>query len=352
MLLLIYLTTKRWDNKLKKKAETKKANKYSQSKIFSVACTIVFMNLYALILDCFAIHSIKQGHVPIDEPYIHALPYYVIVIDILGMLVWTFFWIFSLCAYIRSSNNEYMGLALSMTGPCMSVVVHLPYIAIAYMNDASYATSIFIYYTVVIFVIFGILDLSYGTCQGAIINVRHGHNHHQDQECYCCCPSKEWGRRGCFIIIIPLFTLLVLVLAAMITAALVIVPISKAFSDVPNRLLGFYQTAIVLVGAYVLYRSFFKKTPSIARAVKDREDYIETENIKNKDKWDQLSNDEKVAEFYSRLVDILANHPIGEAGHVTRRREDEEDTVTIETTTTLEEESDSDEHTTEIIQQV
>ena len=311
MLLMIYLTTKRWDKKLRKKAATKKANKYIKSKIFSVAATTFFINLYALILDGIALRTIKQGNVPINEPYIHALPFYVTAVDIAGMLIWMISWLFSIVVFLRDSDKVYVGLALSTMGPTLSLVVHLPYIAIAFLNDASYATSIFIYYTVTMFTVFGVLELTYGTYQGSIINLKHGPNHNQDREAYCCCPPNVKGRKCVFIIFIPFFTLLVLGFACMITALLVIVPISKAFSDAPARLIGFYQTAIVFVGAYLVYRNFFKKTPSIALAVKEREDCIENGSIDSKEKWDQLSNDEKVTQFYSRLVDIVAKHPTG-----------------------------------------
>lgn len=98
----------------------------------------------------------------------------------------------------------------------------------------------------------------------------------------------------------------------MITAALVIIPISKAFSDIPSRLLGFYQTAIVLVGAYLIYKNFFKKRPSIELAIKKREDFIPTKMIRSRGEWEQLSKDEKVEQFYSRFVDIVANYHIGD----------------------------------------
>jgi hypothetical protein len=96
----------------------------------------------------------------------------------------------------------------------------------------------------------------------------------------------------------------------MITAALVIIPISKAFSDVPNRLLGFYQTAIILIGAYLVYRNFFKKKPTLDLVVKEREQMIPTDTVDSTETWNQLSKDERVEQFYKRFVDIIANYPI------------------------------------------
>ena len=91
-LLLIYLNTKRWDTILENKAETGKVNKYTQSKIFSIAATTFFINVYALILDSITLYTIVDKHVIINEHYINALPYYVTVIDSVGALFWLGCW--------------------------------------------------------------------------------------------------------------------------------------------------------------------------------------------------------------------------------------------------------------------
>ena len=314
MILLIYLNTKRWDRKLGSAGKTTKANKYTQSKIFSIAATSFFVNIYAIVLDTLAVITVERKEVIIEEHYVNALPYYVIGVDIIGALIWTCCWTFSCCSFLFRQHKEYIGLALSTLGPTLSLIVHLPYITIAYLNDASYATSIFIYYIITVFVLFGVLDLTYGTCQGAIIHAKRRQDPEQvtDEGCFFCCPKSPSGRRCIFIFIIPFFTLVILCFACMITAALVTIPISKAFSDIPSRLLGFYQTAIVLVGAYLIYQNFFKKRPSIESAIKEREDFIPTKMIRSRGEWEQLSKDEKVEQFYSRFVDIVANYRIGD----------------------------------------
>lgn len=207
-----------------------------------------------------------------------------------------------------------MFLAFSAASSVLTFVVHMPFVAIAYLNDASNATSIFIYYTVVIFVIFRALDLSYSTCQGALIyfdsinNRGNLNNENEDApyDCFCGCPQKEERIKCCAAFGIPAFILLILLLIGMVTAALVVIPISKAFTDAPNRLLGFYQTAFVLIGAYLLYREFIKRKPSLERAVKDRPKHVKPDG--NANEWKHLSNDGKLDEFYSRFVDIIATY--------------------------------------------
>ena len=136
VLLFIFLNTKRWDKKLERKSKTKKANKYTKSKIFSIALTTFFINLYALILDIFVV-NIKKEDLIIDEHYVHALPKVVTAIDVMGVSIWITCWMLSLYSWINKckafKDKEYMFLALSALGPLLSLVIHLPYIAIAYV---------------------------------------------------------------------------------------------------------------------------------------------------------------------------------------------------------------------------
>ena len=79
----------------------------------------------------------------------------------------------------------------------------------------------------------------------------------------------------------------------MVTAAIIVVPVGKSFGDAPNRLLGFYQTAIVLIGAYLFYRKFIKKTPSLESVIREYK------------KGQDSSRDDKLREFYEHIADIV-----------------------------------------------
>lgn len=314
----------------------KDANKYTQSKVFSAAGTSCIVTLYTWTLDVCAVVFLK------DKPQIlqkkdldeNLLPILALGFDSFLIVVWMFMWFLTIISWLLKDRNtflkerEYMFLAFSAASSVLTFVVHLPFIAIAYLNDASNATSIFIYYTVVIFIVFRTLDLSYSTCQGALIysksiqerrslnNQGEGEEQNRENEgdenedtpyyCFCGCPKEEKHIKCCAAFGIPAFTLLILVLIGMVTAALVVIPISKAFTDAPNRLLGFYQTAFVLIGAYLLYREFIKRKPSFERAVKDRPEHVKPNG--DADEWKHLSNDGKLDEFYSRFVDIIATY--------------------------------------------
>ena len=131
-------------------------------------------------------------------------------------------------------------------------------------------------------------------------------NEQEPYHCYCGCPETEKKTKCCAAFGIPVFMLLTLTLIGMVTAALVVIPISKAFTDAPNRLLGFYQTVFVLIGAYFLYKKFLKWKPSLEKAIKNRDNHVQPG--KEDEDWKKLSNDAKIEEFYSRFVDIIATY--------------------------------------------
>ena len=113
-----------------------------------------------------------------------------------------------------------------------------------------------------------------------------------------------WG------ITIPFFGLIVLTLIGLTTAALVVIPISEAFSDAPYRLVGFYQTMIVVIGVYIAYKGFFKKKPTLETAIKKRISHILQHGADDKEnkKWKRLSKDEKVEAFYDYVVELVAQY--------------------------------------------
>lgn len=309
VLLWIYYVKSQWNVRLKMLSKRIERNKYGQSKIFSIAFTAGILMIYMFTLDIFAVYTLKDKPAILQTRNIdeNVLPYVVLSYDILLVLVW-------LCCFCpscgmwcvtRADTNygdkesyEYTLLAISTVSPILIFVIHVPYVAIAYLNDVSHATSMFIYYTVVAFVIFGILDLSHGTYVRILLRSK--------KRDICGCPSNEEAihRRSLWGVLC--FTMVTLLLIGMITAALVTIPISKAFTDTSNRLLGFYQTALVLIGAYLFYRSAFKKETTLESEVEKRVTHIKQEG--NDAHWQALSKHQKLAKVYSHMLDILADY--------------------------------------------
>lgn len=385
LLLWIYFNTKRWDKKLfKMGSERNKFYKYSQSRIFSIALTSGILMLYILALDITAIVTLKDKTPALTDRNIddNILPYIMLSFDSLMVVFWCICWTLSFVTCCKNSKCKFIGKhqcfiqAVSTVGPVFTLVIHLPYIAIAYLNDAAYATSTFIYYMVVLFVIFGALELTYGTFQQALISrdeqqekdnmhstLEESQNSYADkdveqgdektpllgkgdkkeeskgeedkgEEDYCCdgpcfpfCTKNEQVLKCMWGITIPFFALIVLTLIGLTIAALVVIPISKVFSDAPNRIVGFYQTAIVVVGVYFAYKGFFKKKPTLETAIKKRIKHIlnhGSDKNKNK-KWKRLSKDEKVAAFYDYVVDLVAKYDPEQRKLKTRERSDKEE---------------------------
>ena len=68
-------------------------------------------------------------------------------------------------------------LSLTILCPIFCVIAHLPYIAIAYLDDGSHANSMFIYYSILVYTLFGLLWLFFHWCE----------NFDNDITNNCCC---------------------------------------------------------------------------------------------------------------------------------------------------------------------
>ena len=64
----------------------------------------------------------------------------------------------------RNVDNTFLILSLTVLCPALCVIAHSPYIAIVYLNDGSHASSIFIYYTVLCFLFFGVMRVFFNWC--------------------------------------------------------------------------------------------------------------------------------------------------------------------------------------------
>ena len=282
-------------------------------KIFSVALTAGILMLYILALDIAAVVTLKDKTPVLNDRNIddNAFPYMLLSLDGAIVVLWGVCWMLMFVTWSKKcgrrwccNRKQYLLQAILTVGPILVLVTHLPYVAISYLNDASYASSIFIYYTVVSFVVFGSVESTFRMCQRTVFTeersgVSRTGNGSTDNQRFGC-STFQWGLK---IVVLVLFVPFVVLLIGMTTAALVVVPISRAFSDAPNRLAGFYETLIVVVGAYFAYISFFNMKPTLEAAVKKREQHI-LQRKKDTD-WKQLSDDGKVEEFYDYVVDLV-----------------------------------------------
>ena len=345
--------------------------KSSKPQVFSIAITVAILMLYILALDIAAVVTLKDKTPILNDRNFddNAFPYIVLLFDGSMVVLWGVCWVLTFVTWISSKCTEsrrccccsrkqflYLLQALLTIGPIFMLVTHLPYIAISYLNDSSYSSSIFIYYTVVAFVIFGSLKFICGICQQTVHSRKassSGDEEHDGIGVHStstinngASPNGEertnlMGRedasdhpptslnpfcsfanlkknisckciRGSIGIVV--FMLLVLLLIGMTTAALVVVPISRAFSDAPNRLLGFYETVVVVAGAYLAYKGIFDRKPTLESAIKKRKWQIPSRRNANGDTNGSNqqnasdSEDERLAAFYDHVVNIVLNY--------------------------------------------
>ena len=95
-----------------------------------------------------------------------------IIFDCLCMIAWIAIVIVAglsywQCKACKCLDQKYTLVILSLTVLCpfFCIITHSPYIAIAYLNDGDHASSIFIYYTVLCYIFFGITWLFFHWCQ-------------------------------------------------------------------------------------------------------------------------------------------------------------------------------------------
>ena len=102
-------------------------------------------------------------------------------------------------------------------------------------------------------------------------------------------------------VIFPFFlTLFWIVLTA---AYLVLIPINRSISDAPDRLLGLFHPLILLVGAYIYYKTFIKKKISLKSVVE--ESMKSFSSTKDDERWSSMSKEERLAEFYKTNAQMI-----------------------------------------------
>ena len=126
---------------------------------------------------------------------------------------------------------------------------HFFYIAMAYLDDPYHATSIFIFYIVIII---GLSFLNYFTIKLYF---------KLDKSLHC---KLFW-----FIVLVLTQNILFLGLMVTVASYFYFLPIDKSISKAPNQLFSFHQSVVLLVGAFALYKGLIKrkKVQNIDRAI-------------------------------------------------------------------------------------
>lgn len=140
---------------------------------------------------------------------------------------------------------RYYFCAFAVIGFAVGCLVHSPYITMAYLSDAHYATSILVYYTVIFFIELGMFQYTF--------------------RIYFSYGSFIYKQRILTGILIFIQAVLVYSLVASLSFFYYYLPINNVVSNLPNEGIVVYQTALILLGAFITYKALFtpRKTTDI-----------------------------------------------------------------------------------------
>lgn len=298
---------------------------------------MVFL-LYAVALDIAAIYYRNNSLLSdleminhkdkIGQPFdiLYNLPIVVLVFDAVAALpciIMLFIVTVHFC-YKGSDKDNYSIMTVKpiLLGPILSLAAHSPFIAIAYINDAYYAGSIFIYYVIIFFACFAAVHLTMNACLKSIVLKSEWNIWNwifQD-----CCKLKYEStentntdnsqtdnrpqiRRKCIQTLCPItitFLMLLFILTAVVIVILylVIIPLNGSVSGAPHQLFGFYQSIIIFLGIFITYKTVLhKKRSDLKYAVKKKESLHKLKDCR----WDELPDEDKGLKFYSMVIDLV-----------------------------------------------
>ena len=127
---------------------------------------------HSLLSDLTKVHHKDRGGQPFDILY--NLPIVVLLFDIVAVLICISTLLFAVgyfCykAHTSTPSHSLSTMTPSILGTLLSIITHSPFIAIAYINDSYYASSIFVYYMVIFFVCFAAVHTIVNACLRSVV---------------------------------------------------------------------------------------------------------------------------------------------------------------------------------------
>jgi amino acid permease len=176
----------------------------------------------------------------------------------------------------------------------------------AYLSDPRHAASVLIYYIVITFVEFGLLEFTFRSTwfgKGQSESIPPASNRERCKCTYTC----AFG-------VAILFSVLIHALTVTATIFFYLIPVSESIGRAPSQIVVTYQTAFILVGGYIIYQVIIKKQNSLQRALREY-----------KCEWKSLPDHELLTEFYKDTIaktDRYIQHVIGDTTHDQPRQAD------------------------------
>ena len=301
---------------------------YTKDKKAAIISSVVigFVRLLLIVaLDCsatfYTLNLLEKIHHDRDSAHriLYSTPFFLLAYDATCLIVYAIS-VVTVYAKIINFDGEtfYYYLTLTLSVPIASILLHLPYIATAYLNDANYAGSVLILYTVVTFLEFIVLQFIF--IQWFNLKLAEQHNSKpedssqknqksadkQNTESNSRSPAHEASsakeaksvKQGsqchsktclsrCHLVsftVIVFFSLFFLYWIIGISVCFFYyLPINHSISSTSNQIIIVYQTGLIFVGAIVAYKTFFKRRNLFVKALDDCEKEIVKDLLLTKD---------------------------------------------------------------------
>ena len=247
--------TSKWVEKAKEKYET----------MIALAVVSFILNIYIISLDVSASvffdkvvssnHELFAGISTLKDQNIVSISF-AFIFDFVCFIAYIGLVTITLCCKFTEKYKDYAPVILSLTVLCplFCIIAHSPYIAVAYLNDGSHASSIFIYYSILIYVFFGVTWLFVHWCDNITKETKTSDNATNSSATDQCCECTVKTKKGLTCVLLFVSIIILLGLVALIACYLVLIPINKAISDAPNRLLSIYQSGGFAIGSFIVFK--------------------------------------------------------------------------------------------------
>ena len=247
-----------------------------RSAISAIAIISAVHIAYAFFFFCYACVSIKdQPELLLKDSPLANVSIMVAVADGALLLLCIATDILALFVAVRTQDSfdrAYIVLSCTVVYASLSILLHCPYIILAYINDSELTGSMFVFYTVSWGLMFLAICRFYIVYQDLMLSCRtrmltHFQNQtnttQQDNAPLVENRRPSYGKVFCnsfiFILCSLSFSILILGSVTLLTCYLIVLPITNGLSHLFGRLIDTYHTAIVIAGAFVAYKTFIER---------------------------------------------------------------------------------------------
>lgn len=313
--------------------------------VIVVVCAYTFV-IYVFVLDCLAVgyrnERVKEiiyfdpkepSTLGVEFQMEYSVPILMLIYDILILFIFTF----AGCLGRFGLRIKWYYLLLA---PLACIVTHSYHILISFIHTPHHATSILIFYGIVVIVFIVTLRTAYHTlhklvkwletCFGKKPTRRvkqlktffdtccQGKCAKKCRPCCHSCCSLEWRRCGtehrwphpCVLSVLCLISFLLAGFMVYIIILFILIPINNAIDDAPDRLLSINQTALIFFGAAITYKLYRdRKHETVLDYFVKAQDKFEKQDTDGNGEtvagWQTMKCKDKKIEMASRLLGIV-----------------------------------------------